>query len=142
MSDLVLIDGKYLNCVLCGNYGRKIGCPICGRVKTRVRELLEEQYRKAAYSRTLSADARREISDKARAVQAKLEEAKTREMNLSGVVTFMQSLWDDLKHFQMTTTGHTPLDTKLRNLFGEWMRVRPASEDDHPRFTPEGDSEV
>jgi hypothetical protein len=121
LDHVVKINGKTLNCVECGNYGKKGGCEVCFRVKSKVRIKLERQYATERHWASLTTEERRKIKSDEQALRVAIEKAKELQSKIDGREEFLHSIWEALGKFQMQSTRCAELDEKLLKLYGPWL---------------------
>ena len=122
---MLKIDGKIVNCIECANLGKPQGCEVCYRKKSRNRIQFEREQGYQIWWRSLSQEERIRIKNEKREIELAAREAQTISDNKEGIREFLYALWEKLHKFGrnaygQSSTGHPPLDEKLRNLFGDW----------------------
>jgi len=121
LDHVVKINGKTLNCVECGNFGKKGGCEVCFRVKSKIRIKLEIQYATARHWASLTVEQRRQIKRDEASLRAAIEKAKELQSQIDGREEFLTSIWEAMKKFNMASTRCEKLDATLLKLYGPWV---------------------
>lgn len=123
------MDGESLNpeftknvkfCSHCANLGTKTGCPICFKIRSADSLRFERYRNEEARIKALPLPERRDRAA-ARNIEykrrmAEIDEAK----RLRDVERSHKLWWEQLRDFQMTTTGDLRLDATLREKYGDW----------------------